>query len=339
MAENNINLTSAEIGCLWTAYMNNSMSEKVLKFLLQHIEDDEIKPIISTSYDLASTHLKQLQYLLEQENYALPHAFTEEDVNMAAPWLFSDIFCLTYVNHMAKVAIVTYSGFIGMCTRKDIRQYFSNSMQESIQFFNQATDIALEKGIEARHPYIEVPTETEYINSKNYYNGLNPFSENRPLNSIEISHLYLNVTTNMVGGKLATAFAQTSPTKEVQDFLLRAKDVSQKHVKIFTSTLMEDDIQAAQSPDVCISNSTTQTFSDKLLMFHISLMTAAGIGNYAAAAAASQRSDLMVNYERLSLETARLAKSGADLMIENNWMEQPPGVKNREKLARDKGKN
>ncbi|SFM13594.1 Protein of unknown function [Gracilibacillus orientalis] len=89
-------------------------------------------------------------------------------------------------------------------------------------------------------------------------------------------------------------------------------------------------------PDFGVSDSTTQTFSDKLMMFHMSLIVSAGVGNYATAAAASQRSDLMVDYERLSLEVSRLAKSGADIMIKNNWFEQPPGTKDREKLARNK---
>jgi hypothetical protein len=71
------------------------------------------------------------------------------------------------------------------------------------------------------------------------------------------------------------------------------------------------------------------------MMFHMSLISSAGIGNYAAAGAASQRSDLMANYERLSLEVARLAKSGADIMIKHKWLEQPPGVKDREQLARE----
>lgn len=116
--------------------------------------------------------------------------------------------------------------------------------------------------------------------------------------------------------------------------MLRSKDVSRKHIKIFTDTLSKEEVDVPQSPDVGVSDSTTQTFSDKLMMYHISLMLAAGTGHYATAAAASQRMDLMVNYERLSLEVAKLAKSGADLMIQNKWLEQPPGIKSREKLAR-----
>lgn len=68
----------------------------------------------------------------------------------------------------------------------------------------------------------------------------------------------------------------------------------------------------------------------------MSLLSAAGTGNYAAAAAASQRSDLAINYERLSFEIAKIAKLGTDIMILNKWLEQPPGTLDREKLVGEK---
>ncbi|WP_404452776.1 DUF3231 family protein [Virgibacillus necropolis] len=334
--EKKIYLTSAEIASLWTAYMNDSMSKTVLSFMLKHIKDPNIKPIIQTAHDISSNHLEQLHVIFENEDYAVPNGFTEQDVNMNAPWLFSDSFCLTYVNHMTKVGMLGYSGFVAMSSKEEIRNYFIQGLSETVNLFNQSSEVALSKGINSRHPYIEVPKETDYVDSKKYMAGLNPFSEKRPLNAIEISHLYMNVLTNEMGAKLCLCFAQTSPLKEVQEHMIRAKEISQKHIKIFVSTLMKDDIQTPHSPDVSISDSTTQTFSDKLLMFHISLISSSGVGNYATSSSASQRNDLAVNYERLSLEVAKLAKSGADIMIKHNWLEQPPGTKDREKLAREK---
>ncbi|ASN03884.1 DUF3231 family protein [Virgibacillus necropolis] len=337
--EKKIHLTSSEIASLWTAYMNDSMSKCILSFMLKYIDDPDIKPAVQSAYNISSDHLDQLLTLFEKEKYAVPNGFTEEDVNMNAPWLFSDTFCLSYINHMAKVGMLGYGGFVAMSAKEEIRNYFIQGLTETATLFNESSEIALSKGINARHPYIEVPKEADYVDSKKYMSGLNPFSNKRPLNAVEISHLYMNVLTNEMGAKLCLSFAQTSPTKEVQDFMLRGKEISQKHTKIFASTLLEDDIQAPHTPDVSISYSTTQTFSDKLLMFHISLISASGIGNYATAAAASQRTDLTVNYERLSLEVARLAKSGADIMIKHNWLEQPPGKKDREKLAKNKQKS
>lgn len=74
-------------------------------------------------------------------------------------------------------------------------------------------------------------------------------------------------------------------------------------------------------------------------MFHMTLLTSARIGNYATAAAVSQRSDLVMNYERLSLEIGQFAKDGADIMIQNAWLEQPPGTLDKTKLAKNKNKN
>src|SRR5699024_7364155 len=205
--------------------------------------------------------------------------------------------------------------------------------------YNESLKLALYKGISARHPFIETPKHTDYVDSKKYLSGLNPFSDKRPVNAVEISHLYMNILTNAVGAKLCLAFAQTSTNKDVQDYMLRGKEISQKHMKIFVDTLMKDNVDVPQVPNVTISNSTTPTFSDKLIMFHMNLIISSGTGNYSTAASASQRSDLMVNYERLSFEVMRLAKSGADIMIKYSWLEQPPGIKDREKLAKNKEKN
>lgn len=37
-------------------------------------------------------------------------------------------------------------------------------------------------------------------------------------------------------------------------------------------------------------------------------------------------------------EIAKFAKSGPDIIIKNNWLEQPPGLLDREKLAKNKEK-
>ncbi|MFD2043492.1 DUF3231 family protein [Ornithinibacillus salinisoli] len=339
MEEKSIYLTSSEISSLWTTYMNDSMSKCILSFMLKDIKDPELKPIIQFAYDCASTHIEKLTRIFHQEEFAIPNGFSEEDVNKNAPWLFTDIFCITYVSHMAKIGMLTQSGFLSMSTRTDIRNYFSDCIKETSMLYNKATEVILSKGINIRHPIIEVPKETDYVDSKKYLSGLNPFNEKRPLNSIEITHLFFNSLTNSIGIKLCLGFAQTSPSVEVQDYLLRLKEVATKHTKLFTDTLLKETIEAPRLPDVGVSSSTTQTFSDKLIMFHMSLLMSSGIGNYATAASVSQRLDVATNYERLSVEVAKLAKSGADIMIKHNWLEQPPGIKDRNKLIRNKNNN
>src|SRR5699024_8962645 len=195
----------------------------------------------------------------------------------------------------AKIGTALYTSYLTMSYRDDIFNFLSQCLDDSKQLYHQALQVSLKKGINARHPYISVPKETDFIESKKYFSGLNPFSTKRPLNAVEISHLYLNILTNSIGAKLCIAFAQTSPTKKVQDYMLRLREVSNKHITLFSDTLMKESVEAPHIPDVGVSHSTTKTFSDKMMMFHMSLIMSAGIGNYATGGALSQRSDLSIN--------------------------------------------
>lgn len=337
MTKHQTQLTSSEIASIWTGYMNDSMSKCILSYFLKQIEDEDIRPVIQFAYDISFKHLEKLANIFKQEKLPIPTAFTMgHDVNLNAPRLFTDSFMLTYINHMAKAGMLAYSGFVSMSAREDIRTYFITGLQEVSALFNQSSIVALSKGVFIRSPYISYPTTTDYVDSKQYLSGFSFFSKQRPLNSMEISHLFMNIQTNLIGAKLSLAFGQTSPRKDVQDWMIRGSKIAEKHIQIFTKALLNNDIQSPISSDIAISDSTIPAFSDKLTMFHMSFLTAAGTGNYATAAAASQRSDLFLNYERLSFEIAQYAKDGADIMIRHNWLEQPLGTKDKEQLAKKK---
>ncbi|MGV3467404.1 MAG: DUF3231 family protein [Heyndrickxia sp.] len=336
MPKEHIPLTASEIASLWTSFMNYSMSKCMLAHMKRHIQDSEIKPIIEMAEKISSDSLKWLTSLFETEKFVVPVGFSKEDVNLNAAPLFTDTFCLTYVNLMSRTGMLASSGFIAMCAREDIRIHYSDELMQTVDLYNTSSNVMLNKGLFVKAPFIMLPTEVDFIDSSSYLSGFNLFSKKRPLNSVEISHLYMNTQTNMIGAKLCLAFAQNSPTKEVQEYMLNGKDISEKHIKIFSSTLLDNHIQVPMGSDMAITNSTEQVFSDKLVMFHMGFLSAAGTGNYATAAAASQRTDLVTNYERLSIEIAQFAKNGADIMIKNQWLEQPPGTVDKDKLAKKK---
>ncbi|PGY49747.1 DUF3231 family protein, partial [Priestia megaterium] len=285
MTEHNTKLTSAEIACTWTGYMNDSMSKCILGYFLKHIEDKEIKSIVQIAYDLSAVHVEKLRALFQREEIPLPIGFiNEHDVNKDTGCLYTDTFILTYVNHMAKVGMLAFSGFLSMSARKDIRLYFKEWLQEASNLYDESSDIALSKGLFVRAPYIAYPTQPDTVDSKSYLSGFSFFSKERPLNAIEISHLYMNIQTNIIGSKLALSFAQTSQREKIQQWMLRGAEISEKHVQIFGKVLLDNHIQPPVPHDIAISDLTTPVFSDRLAMFHMSLLSAAGTGNYATAA-------------------------------------------------------
>ena len=59
MELNTEKLTSAEMGKLWVTYMGNSMSQYVLRYYLQHVEDQDIKKILVHALNLTESMYKK----------------------------------------------------------------------------------------------------------------------------------------------------------------------------------------------------------------------------------------------------------------------------------------
>lgn len=129
-------------------------------------------------------------------------------------------------------------------------------------------------------------------------------------------------------------FAQVATSPEVKDFMKRGKAVSSKHVKLFNDTLINEDLPAPMILDANVIDATTSPFSDKLMMFHTSALIAISIKNYAAAVGTSQRRDISLMYARLLPEIGLYAEAGVKIMIDNQWMEEPPQADDRNVFAK-----
>ncbi|MGY4762916.1 DUF3231 family protein [Paenibacillus caseinilyticus] len=328
-----MSLTSAEIAALWTSYQNESMAVCVLSFFQAHAEDPDIRPIVDKSLKRAETNLKTVRSIMKEEEYVVPVGFTSEDVDVTKPKMFFDTFYLMYMRQMAKVGMLAFSGFLAMMVREDLLAFYKECLLAATELYELTTKVSTAKGTTIRPPFISVPTVVEFVENGSYLKGEGLLRHKRPLNAIEISHLFTNIETNLLGSMLGIAFAQSAQSKEVKDYLMRGKDIAQKHLKIFGDHLIDSDVQAPMSWDTHVSNMTEPGFSDKLIMFHMTLLAAAGLGNYGASASATMRADIAADYLRLAAEISLFAKDGADLMIRRGWMEQPPQASDRRKLV------
>lgn len=83
-----------------------------------------------------------------------------------------------------------------------------------------------------------------------------------------------------------------------------------------------------------VIDTTATIFLDKLIMFHVSAMIAAGIGNFGMAMAASPRRDIGLKYASLIPGISLYAEDGANIMIKQGCLEEPPQADNREQLIK-----
>src|SRR5206468_8205341 len=74
-------LTSAEQGKLWATYIGNTMSVCVLSYMLNHVQDQEIKKVLENGLGLSRQFVQFITELYTKENYPIPQGFTDEDVH------------------------------------------------------------------------------------------------------------------------------------------------------------------------------------------------------------------------------------------------------------------
>ncbi|UOQ91534.1 DUF3231 family protein [Halobacillus shinanisalinarum] len=332
----NAKLTAAELSQLWSAYINDTLITCEATYYLQIIEDPQIRELMSLTLQEAEGHIKKLTAIFNDNQYPLPKGFTkEEDVNVNAPRLFSDVYILNWLSQFAKLGLNAYSVSVEVVTREDIQSYFSECLSQSNELIRKSNEVLLSKGLYMRPPSLPTPDGIDFVKSQEFLAGW--FGDVRPLTSLEITNLYTNIQRNALGIVTMQAFVQTAKSKETVRYFKRGKQIAGKHVEVFSSTMQKDDLPAPMTWDAEVTDSTSQVFSDKLMMYKGTFLTGISLGYYGASMAASPRRDLGAMYVRLMAEIGKYAEDGANIMIKNGWMEEPPRAADRDELAKKKG--
>lgn len=325
-----IRLTAAEMAMLWTQFINDTASICVISYFLEKVEDPEVKPVIEFALNGSKHNISFLKELFTKESFPIPIGFTERDVHVSAPRLFSDTYFLMYLRNMSVLGMAAGAVSLGIATRPEVVKFFKSVLKTAVGLQDLTRDLMLKQGTYVRPPFISTPDKVDFVERQSFLTGF--LGEKRSLVAPEITMLFNNIQTNAIGKTLITGFAQTAQSREVKDYFIRGKRIAQKHIDIFSDILKKEDLPAPMTWDTALSDSTIPVFSEKLMMFHVSGMIAAGIGNYGASMSGSPRRDLGLKYASLIPEIALYAEDGANIMIKHGWLEEPPQSDNREKL-------
>ena len=270
--EQDARLTSAEISYLWSSYISDTMSICVFNYFQLHIKDQAIKVLVEHALDLSKQHITTIEGIFNDEGIPIPKAFTEEDVNLKSEQLFSDIFCLYYLKNMVTIGLSNASVTLPYICRDDILSFNTKTLYSTIELNNEITQVFVEKGVSIRSPFVPYPPDVEFVHKQSF---ILEMLGKRPLTALEATCLFTNSLTNRIGICISAAFAQVATSKDVKQYFLRGKEISLKHVKVFSDYLEKQSLPItlplAINQDV--TNSTESPFSEKLLMYHFLIMT------------------------------------------------------------------
>jgi hypothetical protein len=328
--EHKAKLVSSEVAALWSAYMQNSMAYCIVQHFSKINEDADNADIIQTALTNCHYVMNEVKKIFEKENHAIPIGFTQDDVNLKAGRVYSDLFTLRYIKYMAAAGTAAAAALLEVLARNDVREFFSKTSEMFMQLYNDTCNLLLKKGAFIRSPTIPPMEKAEYLQSESFLSGL--LGKHRPLTAVELAHISKNCETNSIGRTFVSGFSQIAQSPEVRKYMERGTEIAAKHETVFREILVEDGVPLPSSWDSTITQSIDAPFSDKLMMFQVNSLNAIGTAGYGAAIGASLRNDLGGHYTRLVAEIIQYANDGVKLMIENKWLEQPPQNVDREAL-------
>jgi hypothetical protein len=332
MKKYNTRLSATEMSALWTTYIQDSMSACFLKYFLHHLQDGEIKPIVEKALFISQQHMEDIKNIFLQEDFPIPHGFSNDDINLSAPPIYNDTFALSFVYGMSRIGLVSYGMITSTIARDDALTFFSNCLRSTNELYEKSTKLMLEKGIYDRPPQIPYPQKVEFVDKQSFLTGW--FGDRRPINSIELTNIFFNIERNYFATLLLVGFTQVATDKNIKQYFTEGRILSEKQIVILNDILKAEDLLGTVPVRMEVTDSTISPFSDRLMMFLVTSLSAAAITFIGSSISASARRDLGVHYSRIMLEIIQYTEDGTNLMIDRGWMQQPPQAPNRKSLVK-----
>ena len=334
MDQNKLKLTSSEIGSLWAEYVNGTMTDTVIRYMVSIIEDEAIKAIFEDAIRTFEKQKKQLVTFIENEGFPVPIGFTESDLNKGTERLFTDIFCLNYLHIMTLHGLLGHSTSLGVSVRKDLRYFYDSCDNDGKRMYHQTIELLLEKGNFQRDPLFYPDKNPKFVSSQDFTDGL--FGKERRLAATEIISISFNLKKSIMAKTLSIAFSQVAQTKEVRKFLENSEQTANEQIQAFSKIMQADNLPAPKSWETEVTTSTDSPFSDKLMLYHIGFLFQAAQAYHGTGLASAMRTDLVTTYESIILKNLMVTKKWFNLMVQNKWLEQPPLAPDRNEIAKEK---
>ncbi|WML53463.1 DUF3231 family protein [Neobacillus sp. PS3-12] len=329
-----LKLTSSEIGTLWGEYVNGTAINVVNRYMYSIIEDGAIKAIFNDAIKTFEKQKNQLVTFFEKEGFPVPIGFNESDLFLGKQRLFSDAFCLNYLHIMTVHGLLGHSTSFSVSVRKDLRDFYDSCDNDAKRMYHQTIELLLEKGLFQRDPLYYPYDHPQFVSSPDFKDGL--LGKGRTLTATEIISISLNLKKSIMAKTLSIAFSQVAESKEVRKFLTESEKTADGQIKAFAKILQADNLPVPKSLETEVTISTDSPFSDRLLMYQMGFLFQVAQTYHGAGLATAMRTDLVTTYEGTIIQNLMVTKNWFNVMVKNNWLEQPPLAPNRTEIANRK---
>ncbi|MFP7737540.1 DUF3231 family protein [Priestia aryabhattai] len=328
-------ISSSEVGTLWLTYQEKTMILRILEYFIEKSDDQQAKNIMGGLWQELSYYVTKIKKIFQEQGIVIPVGFNQEDVNLEAPKLYDNGFDIMFIRILKEISMGMYTLNMNMAYQDDVMEIYEGLTSTTQKIYKSSTLYLLEKGILTLPPKVTMPKSSEFIESKRYLNGFNPFNDKRALNDLELGYLHHGIETNNIGMQLITGFAQCTEDKEVKQYFVKGKELAKKQIKVFGDILLESDVHFSATSGSTVTTSKVAPFSQKLMMFCIYLLNGFGIVGSSFGTIFSLRKDVSMKTALIAKDIYFYADEGVKIMIKNGWLEEPPQMEDRPNLIKE----
>lgn len=316
-------LTANEISNAWSAFMKNSMEIKFFAYFAETTEDPEISAMVVKMLNHRKRGTRYLEVIFQTENFAVPLGFTDEDVSINAPKVFSDSFILSFCYDIVLFSISVFSSALLDCVRTDIREYFEQSLEENIKVRKEIIELQKSKGIYLSFPKVTIDNEVDLEQEMSFLNSI--FGDTRPINVSEIANLSRIINRAQFSKMVFVTFEKISTLEHLSKHFSKGKDEIQRVLDVLTLVLDKENIPISSSSDYQILDIKFPPFSNKLMLFFVNMCLGIFCFNMLTLAATScLRPDLILKISKITHDLKFYYMEGVKLYIKEGWLERPP---------------
>jgi spore coat protein CotF len=331
---NDIPITSPELAYLWNTYLLNSKSKHILMYFAAQCEDKDILSLFKSSVDLSAQAMDKVKEIFDSVNQRVPYAFSEEDVYMDAPKVYTDKIMLYTLKVYTGVGLTSYGTAISLSPRKDIRKFFTDSMISNIEFSNKVDDLLLEKGMYLRMPSIPTTQNAELAEDKSIMGRI--LGHKRPLTALEIACISNCSMVNSASEAYILGIAQTIVDPRLKEFLNRVRKTLKEQAETLNEILHKDSLAFPPSLESEVLNSSEPFLNDRLALFTSFTTLADVLMTFSTGKVGVMRKDVFMTLSQLTSEILLLVKDATDLMLERGWFEEMPKNVDKEDIMSNK---
>jgi Protein of unknown function (DUF3231). len=331
---NDERLTAPEMGHLWEMYLYNGSVKCQLQYFTAKAEDPEIRGVLEFALQTKTTRLDKITKIFNTVGFPVPHGFTDEDVEPNAKRLYSDSFMLVYIRNVINFELVESMMGLTRAIRPDVKEYFNASIDESQDLLKRADEVLLRKGVFVKPLNFPLPDRIEYVYQDTFFAGLG--GDKRPINTLEVTHVYTRLQTKMLERTLILGFSQAVQSQKVQKLLSQGKQMIDKQIEGWSKILQDEDFPLPVTWEHQITDSSESSFSDKLIIFTVLTMMRNSVILLGISLANCSRLDIVTAFSASIVKLQAYTKDILDLMINSGWLEKIPQTIDRMEIINQK---